>query len=407
MTGRTLRHVVVAGCYQGLAGEAHGCAQSGSGTGARRSPLISPLLNIERFRVLAIILLVLSFAAPITSAESVDSCLGQVLSPTPVTGVHIQPDSGIQPVLDEINAAQCSIDLSMYFFTAQGIVDSLERAVDRGIRVRVILERQPFGTFGDQREMFDRLGAIGVDVAWGPDRFMFSHAKYMIVDESVLLVTNQNFTGAGFNSNREFGVITTEQKYVEEATAIFQADWSGASFDGSVEHLVVSPINSRSTIPDLIDRSSNSIWMYSEVLRDEEITTALGNAADRGVDVRVLVNESTDAEDVPYFLDALGHGVQIRVLPNPYVHSKVMIVDGNAALVGSQNYSYTSLNLNREMGIVLTDEGNLEKIITVYIQDWARGEPVDTISHSGRAEHFALTPAVVVGRIPCVRWRVV
>lgn len=405
MTGRTFRHVIVARRNQGLAGEADGFAQGGSGSRTRGSSL-TPTPRLVR-HILALLVVLGALIPGGVTAESIDSCLADVPPPTPVTAVHVQPESGFQPVLDEINFARCSIDLSMYFFTSQEITDALDHAVDRGIRVRVILERQPFGTFGDEQEAFDRLVAIGAEVRWGPDRFTFSHAKYMIVDSSVLLVTNQNFTGAGFNSNREFGVITTEPGYVSESVAIFDADWTGATFQGEIAHLVVSPINSRATILGLIDASSDSIWMYSEVLRDEEVTDALSNAAERGVDVRILVNESADEDDVPYFLDALSHGVQIRVLPNPYVHSKVLIVDGEAALVGSQNYSYTSLELNREVGIVLTDEDNLEKIGAVYKRDWARGEPVDSISRTGSPPPVALTPESAVGRIPWVRWRVV
>lgn len=316
------------------------------------------------------------------------------------------PDDGPQSILDEINFAACSIDLSMYIFTNQEVLDALEYAVARGIRVRVILEREPFGSFGEQREMFDRLLEIGADVRYGPDQFTYSHAKYMVVDSSVLIVTNQNFTNAGFSSNREFGLVTTERGYVLEAAAIFEADWSGLQIPDRFDHLVVSPINSRSTIVEMLQSSNESIWMYSEVLRDEDVTGALSAAAERGVDVRILVNPTADEDDTPYFLDALEHGVQIRVLRDPYVHSKVLIVDGEEALVGSQNYSYTSLELNREVGIVLDDPANLERIVSVYSRDWARGEPVDTISRQIQPTS-ALTQLAKVGRISCVRWRVV
>lgn len=341
------------------------------------------------------------------SSSPIDECLTSLRLQTPVTSVHIQPESGYQPILDEINFAQCSIDLSMYILTSQEIVDALDHAVSRGIHVRVILEKQPFGQFGDQQEMFDRLMDIGVEVRWGPERFTYSHAKYLIVDDSVLVVTNQNFTQAGFNRNREAGAITTESRYVQEAQGIFEADWTGASFDGEIEHLVVSPINARSTIVGLIEGSTQSVWMYAEVLRDEDVTTALSNAAERGVDVRILVNESADEDDVPYFLDALSHGVQIRILDSPYVHSKVLIVDGEQALVGSQNYSYTSLNLNREIGIVISDADNLAKLVSVFARDWSRGEPVDSISISLPAVPSSLTRAAPVGRISFGRWGVV
>ncbi len=361
-----------------MAGDAGGITHSGSRARSNRSAL-TPAIHRILAAILVVMLMCAQIVAPI-SAESDTACVQNLPQPTSVTSVHVQPDDGVQPVLDEINFAACTIDLSMYIFTNQEVFDALEHAVARGISVRVILEREPFGSFGDQQEMFDRLEEIGAEVRWGPDEFTYSHAKYMVVDSSVLIVTNQNFTNAGFDSNREFGLVTTEQDYVQEAGGIFEADWERSREPVHIEHLVVSPINSRDTILAMLENSQRSIWMYSEVLRDEEITDALSSAAGRGVEVRILVNPSADEDDAPYFLDALEHGVQIRVLRDPYVHSKLLIVDGEAALLGSQNYSYTSLDLNREVGIVLTDDANLERMTTVYSRDWQRGEPVDTVT---------------------------
>lgn len=381
-----------------------------TGSGARSGG--SPLTYSNRvFGTLLITLAMLcSFIVVPASAESIEDCHDSLRHPTVVTAVHVQPDDGPQPILDEIKFAACSIDISMYIFTNQDVFDGLEFAVDRGLRLRVILERQPFGSFGDQQDMYDRLTAAGIDVRWGPDQFTYSHSKYMIADSSVLVVTNQNFTNAGFNNNREFGVITTDPRYVKDAKAIFTADWNRSQVSDSIEYLVVSPINSRFTIVEMIAGSTESVWMYAEVLRDDDVTNALSAAAERGVDVRILVNPSADEDDAPYFLQALTDGVQVRVLRDPYVHSKALIVDGTSALVGSQNYSYTSLDLNREVGIVLTDTANLDRIVSVYVRDWSHGEPVDTISRDGShgtAPQSALTQPSAIGRISSVRWRVV
>jgi phosphatidylserine/phosphatidylglycerophosphate/cardiolipin synthase-like enzyme len=195
-----------------------------------------------------------------------------------------------------------------------------------------------------------------------------------------LLVTNQNFTGAGFNSNREFGVITTDRGPVLEAIQVFESDWHGAHAPTSFQHLIVSPVNSRNTILDMINGSEKSVWLYAEVLRDEDVTDALDGAVARGVDVRLLVNPSTSDEDVPYFLDVLDHGVQVRVLNSPYVHSKALIVDGTQVLIGSQNYSFTSLDRNREVGMVLEDPTSVEIVSSTFLGDWNRAVPVDSIS---------------------------
>ena len=393
-----------------MAGAAHRFVRSGTRSRSGAASLGS-CIPVSPGRCLAaaitiVLLAVIPHTVPAT-AQGIAECVGALDVPTAVTSVYVQPDAGLAPVLDEIDQARCSIDLSMYLLTSDEIVAGLQYAEQRGVRVRVILEQVPFGTFGSQQEVFDTLVTIGADVKWSPDAFTFSHAKYMIVDERALVVTNQNFTGAGFSSNREFGVITTDPAYVTEAVQIFHADWNGFAGPPAFQHLVVSPVNSRQTILDMINSSTVSVWMYAEVLRDKDVTTALDNAVSRGVNVRLRVTSSADEEDAPYFLDVLDHGVEVRVLNSPYVHSKALIIDGTAVLIGSQNYSFTSLNLNREVGIVLTDAASLEIVGSTFLRDWSRAEPVDTIALSDIYVPLRLTPVGWVGKLSSGRWGVV
>ncbi len=320
------------------------------------------------------------FLSP-SSADSVDACIDQLNPPSStVTSVYVLPDDGHAPVLDEITHARCRIDLSMYLLSDDEVIVGLEDALNRGIAVRVILEPQPFLSYGGQQDVFDRLSAAGASVHWSSSEFTFSHNNYMIVDNQVLVVTNQNFTNAAFSSNREFGIVTSEARYVQEAATLFDADWRDIDVPEPFRALVVSPVNSRSTILELINGSTDRVWLYAEVLRDEGVTQALDDAADRGVQVRILVNPTADEDDVPYFLDAMNHGVQVRVLSSPYVHAKAMVVDDAAVLIGSQNYSTTSLDKNREVGIVLADDDSIDRVSQVFELDWSRADPVDSVS---------------------------
>ena len=94
--------------------------------------------------------------------------------PLPATGVFIEPGDGRAPLLDEIEAAQHSIDLEVYIVTDDVILQSLEDAQRRGIAVRVILEEHPFGGGGGQEEIFARLESAGIAVRWGNPVFRFT-----------------------------------------------------------------------------------------------------------------------------------------------------------------------------------------------------------------------------------------
>jgi phosphatidylserine/phosphatidylglycerophosphate/cardiolipin synthase-like enzyme len=52
------------------------------------------------------------------------------------------------------------------------------------------------------------------------------------------------------------------------------------------------------------------------------------------------------------------------------MHAKI-IVGGTEAFVGSENFSQTSLDLNREMGLLLNGR-DIRELQTQFNKDWAR-----------------------------------
>lgn len=353
-----------------------------------RTDLVCPgsARTIHSTSGLAVILVIASFllsacgfgwSGPGGSGD-VDACLaGLGAPPAPVTGVFVQPDDGYAPVVDEIEAARCTLDLTMYMLTDDTLFAALVAADMRGVRVRVILDQHPFGMFGDQQEAFDRLADGGVDVQWGESAYQFTHAKYMVIDARVAVIMNQNFTGAAFDGNREFGVVTTQAEAVAQAAEVFIADWAEDGASPAVPGpLIVSPDNARERVLELINGAGHSIDLYAEVIRDEAVLAALRGAEERGVRVRLIMNASLDPQDVAAVEALVGGGVEVRLMGTLYVHAKAMTVDGDISLIGSVNYSMTSLDRNREVAMVVDDPLLVSRVVAVYERDWARGVPV-------------------------------
>ena len=55
-----------------------------------------------------------------------------------------------------------------------------------------------------------------------------------------------------------------------------------------------------------------------------------------------------------------------------YQHSKMVLVDGARSFVGSVNFTATSMDDNREVGVVLTEPVNIARLIAVFEGDWTR-----------------------------------
>jgi HKD family nuclease len=330
------------------------------------------------------LLLVALVLAGCSGPHTVQECLaGLPSAPAEVTGVFVEPDDSYAPVLDELEHARCAIDVTIYMLTDDLVFTALTDAASRGVRVRVILDEHPFGMFGDQQEARDRLEQGGVEVMWGASQFQFTHAKYIVVDSRVAVIMNQNLTRSAFNGNREFGVVTTEADPVEQAQAVFNHDWDGTSSDGVTGPLIISPETSRSRITALMNSAGTSIDFYAEVIRDEGIIATLRAAVQRGVHVRLIVNSSVDPADLEALLELSTDGVEVRMMETIYIHAKTLIVDGEAALIGSQNYTMTSLDRNREVGMVVDDSALVARVVAVYERDWVRAVPAQAVPAAG------------------------
>ena len=121
---------------------------------------------------------------------------------------------------------------------------------------------------------------------------------------------------------------------------------------------------------------------------DESILTALQSAAQRGVDVRIIVPEKNDSKLVHYASQAryehlLNKGVTIKLFRGGLLHSKTITVDDEFALFGSVNLDMRSLWLNFEATLFIYNQDfTMElrqvqadyesKSITLTLQDLAR-----------------------------------
>ncbi len=287
-------------------------------------------------------------------------------------GLVVLPDDGRDAILDELNAARISIELYVYLLPADEVIDALHDAHERGVRVRVILEQDPFGGGNSNQDAFDRLDAAGIEVRWSGDRFWFTHIKTFVVDGEVAVIMTLNLSWTALTANREFAVVSTNPNDVAEMSALFEADWSGTGYEptGSI---VTSPDNSRAVMNELLGSAESSIEIYAEVVRDATVRKQLIAAVADGVAVRVLVPSEPSPDDLLIYRELAGNGVQIKTMTVHYSHAKAIIIDRTVALVGSQNLTETSLDLNREAGILLDDTANISRLVAFFRSDWEAG----------------------------------
>ncbi|MCB0253782.1 MAG: hypothetical protein KDI55_08640 [Anaerolineae bacterium] len=284
----------------------------------------------------------------------------------------VLPDAGDEQFMQAIDSAQESIRLKIYLITLDKVVDALKAAAQRGVDVRVMIEPEPQGGGESNRAAFEELRSAGIDVRNTPSAFRFSHEKSLVVDDRRAHIMTHNLTYSSFNKNREYEVIVDDPALVAEVARVFDDDWSRRAPDLTNSLLVWSPVNSRERITALIDGATTSLDLEQNSLLDEDLNDQLQAAARRGVTVRVVtppVDNPADREMVQ-IEGLLAGGVQVAFLDEPYVHAKTILADGKTALIGSQNFSQTSLDSNRELGIVFDEAAAVNRLAGTFLQDW-------------------------------------
>jgi cardiolipin synthase A/B len=106
-------------------------------------------------------------------------------------------------------------------------------------------------------------------------------------------------------------------------------------------------------------------------------------AAHRGVDVRIILPERSDhypALDLgarSYFHTLFESGARIFLYGENIIHSKVIVVDGTWATVGSLNLDSASLLYNYEANIVSTNSKFAEELSAHFVHDMNESNEVD------------------------------
>lgn len=314
---------------------------------------------------------------PTPSCSGDDCALG-----SGVSGVQlfVEPSAGASPVTNAIKGALHSVWVEVYLLTDSRVIGALEEAAQRGVDVRVMLEEHPFGgdVVSPQRTL-QTLNTAGIHAQFADPAYYYTHAKMLIIDGATVYILTANLShaalgGSSLAHNREFGIIDTHAEDVAEARAIFQADGNHTRPALHDANMVVSPVNARAKIMALIGQARTSLIIEDEEMYDVASEDALIAAARRGVTVRLILPGASDI-GVADATRLKAGGVQLVYVSEPYIHAKVIVADGQMAFVGSENFSPTSLDQNREVGLLLADTTALATIATTFERDWAVGTP--------------------------------
>lgn len=274
-------------------------------------------------------------------------------------------------VLNFLEKATKSIDITIYLLSDRKVIEKLKKLNKNGISIRILLERKPFGGGSINYNTFNELSKTNIKIKYSNPDFTLTHAKYIIIDQKEVFIMTSNLTYSGLNNDRDFIFYTSDKNITIELNNIFENDFNYKKYKPKIDNLIISPDNSRIKIEGIINSAKKSIYIYAENINDSSFENLIIKKAKEGVKIKIILPDSKKLKDnIPKINKFKEYGIEIYNLKKPYQHSKILIIDENIMYIGSINFSYQSLDTNREVGIVSLDSNSINKILKVFNDDF-------------------------------------
>ena len=276
-------------------------------------------------------------------------------------------------LLAAIRGATRELSVMMYELDVASFVDAFIALKGAGVNVRILLDASQT-TLATNATARQRLGTAGVTVKNTPSTFTYSHSKVVILDRTRAIVMSANMNGYSMQSERNYGALLDDAEDVADLQSVFDTDWNGTGVpELGCTRLIVSPNNSRDRLTAFLSGAQRSIDMSVMYVTDTGILTAIKARKQAGVAIRILLADPGWITSNTATAAALADGgISVKYLTSIELHAKLAIVDG-VAFIGSENFSSTSLNRNREVGVLLTEPGPAGQAAAQFVVDWGHG----------------------------------
>lgn len=144
-------------------------------------------------------------------------------SPSPFIDVFFFPDESLvnaNSLIETISSSRHSLDVCVYCFTDQKLLDAVISAHLNGVAVRVITDNEE-----QNKSRILQLRAAGIQVRTDKSGF-FMHHKFSIVDGETLLTGSLNWTSQGLHGNQENVIVTNRKEIVKPFVLQFDKLWN-------------------------------------------------------------------------------------------------------------------------------------------------------------------------------------
>lgn len=336
-----------------------------------------------------------------------------------------------EQLIGDIDQAKHNIDLETYIFSCDEIGNrvgtALINAAKRGVKVRVLVDGAGSPSWGNS--LTKKMEQAGVETRiyhpfpwrlwqWSRSRLRVStlkkalylclninrrnHRKVCTIDNTIAYVGSLNICQSHLDK-AQWGdywrdtAVRLDGYDLRELTSAFVSAWDHMPIQERIReifrHVHKDPIfrfnNTRhrrrilyKNLLRQISRSQQRIWITNAYfVPDRFLLKRLTDAAQRGVDVRILLPQRSDIFLLPwasatFYFNLVKTGVRIFEYVPSMLHAKTLIIDDWVS-VGSTNLNHRSLLHDLEIDVNIRDPEAKNIVIAQFQHDLEQSKEVD------------------------------
>ena len=324
-------------------------------------------------------------------------------------------------MLDALSSASRYVYLETYIFAddpigqrfAEALIDKRKSGVD----VHVIYDA--IGSIASDADFFDRMRDVGIELiefnglnpinGGNPLKVNHrNHRKLLVVDGDVAFTGGINLSStyssdSGSRHNRnpvrngwrdthiavrgpavagfELGFLQRWAEHDGVSDRTVTSDWMQRNHGDNIIGILTADGDDEeeseifAAYIDAMMTAKRTIWIaQAYFVPDVRFLTMIKDAAQRGVDVRVLVPGFTDSKAVlaasrSRYDDLLSAGIRVYEAQHALLHAKTAVIDGVWSTVGSSNLDYRSFLHNDEINVVVLGSEFGNKMQEQFLKD--------------------------------------
>jgi len=125
-------------------------------------------------------------------------------------------------IIQELDKAKDTIDIAIYYFTDRDLANEVIGAYDRGVSVRIYLDKdQKEAKYSKSRYLVKH----GVPVRYSSNPYIMHH-KFCVIDNEVVITGSYNWTASAAKRNNENLLVIQDAKMAQEYSAEFNRLWN-------------------------------------------------------------------------------------------------------------------------------------------------------------------------------------